>query len=326
MPTPGFVSLGRRSPVGLTRSLSAVAWSLDPGPDARDGPTAATIGELRRARALGITTFDLGTARVPGIAEIALGRAFPERDPEIVTILPLSTRRLAPSVAARDGASLDETVRAALSASAERLAGAGQIVVEWQADSPDPARPDRAFEALESLRREGHLVGVATERLPRPAQEREGPSRPPGLRAGSFSLLQPGLATAPDGPAGTTTPSWIARDVLAGGRLDGTAFSLPSPRLRGGTPPSSIRALESEFEPVRRLAFLTSGGRRTLAQAALRFVLAWPWVATASIPVPAPERLDEIARAGESPPLSPEEVARVLAATGPPETDRRGSG
>jgi aryl-alcohol dehydrogenase-like predicted oxidoreductase len=324
VPSASLASLGRRAPEGLRGSFSAVAWSLDPGPGAGDGRTAATIGALRRARTLGVTTFDVGSARVPGLAETALGRAFPDPDADVVTILPMAEDRLTSTAVARDRATLAETIRATLEASRERLAGAGRIVVEWKASLQRPIGGASGLEILETLRDDGLLAGVAVEAVPPALRRPPTDSRPPLLRTGPFSLLNPRLATEPAGPAGTTTPAWIVRDVLAGGRLDGTAFSLPSPPLRGGKPPRSIRALEAEFEPVRRLEFLTSGGRRTLAQAALRFVLAWPWVATASIPVPAAERLDEFARAAESPPLSPDEIERVVGAAATADAGRVG--
>jgi aryl-alcohol dehydrogenase-like predicted oxidoreductase len=75
--------------------------------------------------------------------------------------------------------------------------------------------------------------------------------------------------------------------------------------------PADMRRLRREFEPVLRLGFLTEGGRRTLAQAALRFVLRWPWVVTCVIPLPPPERFEEILGFGSAPEISDEELARL---------------
>lgn len=102
----------------------------------------------------------------------------------------------------------------------------------------------------------------------------------------------------------------IAREPLGNGFLagrvaPGTRF--PRGDIRSGWPPSMI---EGRIQAARALAFLVREGR-TAAQSALRFVLAFPEIAVAIPGAKSPAQAEENLDASESPPLTPDEVARV---------------
>jgi hypothetical protein len=307
---PPITALGRRSPPGQRWTFSAFAWDLGPLSEVRgDADRLPSVGFLRRSRDLGVTTFDLGRSRTPALAETRLGEAFPEPDPELVTILPFPQAPPGPWITGAATPVRADELQPALLAARRRLRGAGRIVLEWRAPPATVAPGTLPAIDFLALQKEGLLLEVA-----------EATDRPPGegndrLRTGVISLLDTRLpraigASAPEGAA------WIARDPFAGGRLDGSAFGrlMTGPPRQG--PPRPVRTLEAEFATVRPLGFLTAGTGRTLAQAALRFALAWPWVVSVSVPVPPPERLAEIAGTAEAPPLTETELARVLALEG----------
>jgi hypothetical protein len=95
------------------------------------------------------------------------------------------------------------------------------------------------------------------------------------------------------------------------GRLGGPGEGLASPApTRAPTPLASI---ERAYAPVLRLGFLTEGGRRTLPQAAVGFVLA-----VGAIPAVRFSDVRQLTAFGDPTmfaPLAPEELARIL---GPP--------
>ncbi len=301
----------RRTPLGRSYSVSPFAWSLDPGPGAASLTSESVVRQLRRARDRGITTFDLVESRYPVVAEGRLGAAFPAHDPDLVTILRCDPTSM---VAAKPGPGtpLAGRIGSALDASKARLGGASQIVVEWTGPL-DPKSPGKdALEALEDLRREGEILDVAVPAaLSEETSDRRGARSGP-LLSGPFSLLHPDPAARMPEGSQEPTVSWIARDVFAGGRLDGTAVAARAGPGAGPPVPPSLRTLEAEFQPVLELGFLTSRRQRTLAQAALHFVLRWPWVVVASIPFPVPERWEELLAVGRSTPLSDEEVRGVF--------------
>jgi aryl-alcohol dehydrogenase-like predicted oxidoreductase len=136
------------------------------------------------------------------------------------------------------------------------------------------------------------------------------------LYFGSLSPLDRGLLDLLTENAMRTRLGFFAHDPLSRGKLDGTRFARSIADRRPDTPPSSIRELQREFDPVLGLGFLTAEGRRTLAQGTLQFVLRWPWVCSALVPLPAPERLDELVRTESVPPLSDAEVERLLSFSG----------
>jgi hypothetical protein len=133
----------------------------------------------------------------------------------------------------------------------------------------------------------------------------------PALFSGVLSLLEPGLVTAFEAGGSPPPARLIARDPFAAGRLDGSRFAATGSLSGPEAGPIDVRSLHDEFDPVVRLAFLTEGRRRTLAQTAVQFVLHWPWVASVVVPLPTPERFDDVLGFAARPPISREELARL---------------
>ena len=109
----------------------------------------------------------------------------------------------------------------------------------------------------------------------------------------------------------------VAREPLGNGFLAGKitpTASFPPGDIRNHWPPQMIAARSRVADS---LSFLITGGR-SLARAALRFVLAFPEVSTAIPGCKTPAHAEEDLGATDAPPLTPDEVARVrkLYATG----------
>jgi len=309
-------TIERRPIGGRSYGFSAIALDLAAVPVASAHDRGVAVAELLRARAVGVTTFDLVNARDPPVLERLLAEAFPSDDPDLVTILGVRgfgrgpASRSAPERPPVTGESASAALRTSLAESLERLGRNRRVVVDWR-----PRRGSLPSEAvvpdLLRLRDEGVILDVAVGNdpsLPGSTATAEGDI---ALASVVLSLLETD-ALGPAEQANPPPPYWIARDVFAEGRLDGSAVRGFAARPGPGAGPHGIRDLQEAFEPVLRLGFLTETRRRTMAQAALRFVLGWPWVVTASVPMPPPERFEEILGYAASPPLERVELARVL--------------
>jgi aryl-alcohol dehydrogenase-like predicted oxidoreductase len=290
--------------------------SVDPPSVAPPEADARTIALLQRARGLGVTTFDVTTARTPERAERLIARAFPGPDPEVSVVVARSIDSLSRERTIEgepiSAANVSAAIAASIDQSRRRLAPVPVGVVEWL-PSPDQESENVPY-------------GVAGQRLSLGAPEplwalrlspRESPlpeSAPePALFTGSFSLLEPEIGSRFEARGTPPTAFLIARDAFSEGRLDGSRFAHETGLAGPGSPPVDIRRLHQEFDPVLRLGFLTSGHRRTLAQAALQFVLHWPWVASVVVPLPTPERFEEVLGFFLTPPISSDELAQIRA-------------
>jgi aryl-alcohol dehydrogenase-like predicted oxidoreductase len=304
----------RRALPGTSLRFSAVTVALDPPAVAPPAADARTVALLRRARERGITTFDVARARFPARAERLIATAFTATDPDLAVIVGRSIETLAsehgPSDARGSTGPPAEALEASLEQSRRRLAPVPLMVLEWdpgrheetpKSEPPIPfpatvgASPPDLFWAY-------RLSSVNTVLPPVP--------RPPPLFAGEFSLLEDGVAPLFDSAPTVREARLIARNPFGDGRLDGSRFAATMVPGEPGHGPVDVRRLHAEFDPVLRLGFLTQGRRRTLAQAALHFVLRWPWVATCVIPLPTPERFDEILGYASSPPLDEDDLER----------------
>ena len=291
---------------GATLEVSTLTVSL--GPVGTGAGDVGTVGMLRKALGAGITTFDTADAPDPMLAEALLARAFPDPDPRIVVLCrggrsgrardPASSapprppgvgpeRALGPRGAPAGFCRLLEVEASDLS---EPAGGPGSGA------PPRPAPPPPPF--VVRCRSTGDVERAARLRAPR-------------VLSGPFSLLERALPEAAVRRLGQDGFSWVGRDPFAGGRLDGTLFATGSP-FAPVHHPRTVRELEAEFGPVARLGFLAQPRRRTLAQAALHFVVDTPWAVTACLGLPPVERWDEVVGFGSSPALDDEELKRVV--------------
>lgn len=323
------IEIRRRSVPGTRTHVSELGFTV--APTTRDSPVLGDrlLRVLRSARARGVTTFQVPDSPTAPRGERLLADAFPTADPECTVLVGRSWSTLAEEAGRTtktppaDG--LEGLLLRSLVASEARLAPLSIGIVEWTHESDSAIPLAAAAEVLDRVQRTGAFA--AWSLVIRPGEPLtdggRGPESGAGpLFSGEISPLDPRLVhplavRAAAGPVG-----FFARDPLGSGRLDGTRFARSIADRRPDVPPVNVRALRREFDPVLRMSFLTEGRQRTLAQAAVRFAVDWPWVCSALVPIPSPERLEEIVRSTTVPPLSELEVERILTASPSPVLSR----
>lgn len=312
--------VGRRIVPGTEAPVSELGIALDPSPTTAAPADRLQVGSLRRARALGVTLYDVAGARSPSRAEWLLRTAFPEPDPDLVVVVGLvadTPGSRADAGARRAGTGADEpwsetTVSAWLDEVRTRLPARASIVPETRLSSLRMEEVRTRAAALTPcvgrrglltwstrVDREVVLAGTPADGLTSPLVSTE------------LSLLDAAsLAPLAGGPR-PRSPGLLVRDPFAGGRLDGSLLSREIGDRRPGRPPRDLRELREEFAPVLRLGFLTQGHKRTLAVAALRYLLQRSETLSVLVPLPSPERWEEIFSAPSAAALDPEELARL---------------
>jgi len=125
------------------------------------------------------------------------------------------------------------------------------------------------------------------------------------------SLLSFDAAVELGGPASDAGAGMVGLDPMAAGALDGS-FLTGSPLERGpSSRPSTLGELTERLGPITQLGFLTEGRRRTLAQAAVRFVLDLPTFVSVSLEIRSPSTIVELAQIERVPRLSAGELERL---------------
>ncbi len=134
-----------------------------------------------------------------------------------------------------------------------------------------------------------------------------------GIAIVTGSLLDAGDWERAAELAGPRAGSWIVQDPFAGGRFDGSALRSAA-ALPGPSGPAPPVVTESWFRPAVPFAFLPVPGRRTLAQAAVLYLLSLPPVAAVAIRADDPESVDEVLQWSRAPPLDPDTRERIVPA------------
>jgi aryl-alcohol dehydrogenase-like predicted oxidoreductase len=275
---------------------------------------------IGRALELGITFFDTGDAYGQGANEEIVGRALRHADRDAIQISTkfgyvLDSDRQQHSEGERPSDWSPEHARAALEASLRRL-GTDRVDL-YQLHNPrmDAIGRDDLFAELEALREEGKLrhYGVAL-----------GPAigwRDEGLRAFEtrdiaalqtvYNLLEqdPGsdFLAAAERHGGAV----MARVPTSSGLLE-DKYTLET--TFGGSDHRRHRPREwlvDGLKKIDQLRFLVTGGERTMAQAALQFILAQPRMACVIPTITSMAELEEFAGAADAPELTADELARV---------------
>lgn len=296
-------------------SLSEIGLALDPDVTAPPRTDGAAIRVLQLARAHGVTTYDLAGARHPARAEQLLVAAFPRADNGLRIVgggLSESARAEAGHGRARSSADATETgaLRRWVEGSNRRIAPHRISVLDVSAIVRDRSSGGARVLPTHDLVADG-TVAAWTFRGPVGPAESGGPSQGPDLLSVDSSLLRPSALADAGEWAARNDAGILVRDPLAGGRLDGTRYATGVGDRPPVGRPLDVRTLSRELGPLLRLGFLAVRGRRTLLQSAMRYLLDEPRVVSILVPVPSPERLDELLRSVEVPALTPEERDRV---------------
>ena len=311
---PGVSPYARGPAPGLLGQFSPLTILVDPPAVASPPVDARIVALLRKARQFGVTSFDVAASSNPARAERLIALAFPDPDPAIVAMIGRSVDTLSREGGLEHGAGSTTDLAAELARSIDRsrrrLAPVRVGVIEWTREEGAVAS---IFPILEEVEDENPKTPSPAWSLQISSADAALPDLGPrvNLFSGSFSILDPNLGSRFESSGAPGGALLIARDPFSEGRLDGSRFNARTVLAGPSSPPVDMRRLHQEFDPVLRLGFLTSGHRRTLAQAALRYVLHWPWVITAVIPLPEPERLEEILDYRSTPALSGDELEHI---------------
>jgi len=284
------------------------------------GKTDDPVRLIGRALELGITFFDTGDAYGQGANEEIVGRALGGVDRDRVQISTkfgyvLDSDRQQHSEGERPQDWSPQHAREALEASLRRL-GVDHVDL-YQLHNPrmDAIERDDLFAELEALRDEGKLRHFGVALGPAIGWREEGlralESRPIAAIQTVYNLLEqePGsdfLAAAAETGAGVMarvpTSSGLLEDKYT---LDTTFTGSDHRRHR------PREWLVDGLKKIEQLRFLVIPDERTMAQAALRFILAQPRMACVIPTVTSMAELEEFAGAADAPELTPEELARV---------------
>ena len=276
------------------------------------------IALIRRALDLGITFFDTADTYGDGRGETLLAEALAGRRDDVVIgtkfgydptgqIGPRGQRELPQNWSAA-------FVRQSCEASLSRL-NTDRIDC-WQLHNPkmDAIEHDELWQTLDDLRREGKVLSYGVALGPRIGWREEGlralhERRVPVIQI-IHNLLEQEPGTDLIAAARATGASVLVRVPHSSGLLEGhfteeTTF-----------PPGDHRRHRSRewlidgLKKVEQLRFLEAGGRRTLGQAALRWLLADTAVASTLPNIYDVAQLEEFAGASDVPDLTDDELRR----------------
>ncbi len=297
---------------GLT--VSAVgfgAWAIG----GNWGPTddQESVRALRRAYELGVTFFDTADMYGKGKSEKLLGEALRAVRERVIIASKVGNDIYSPEPRKNFAPSYIEF---ALEQSLKRLQTDYLDLYQLHNPTAEEMR-DEVFEVLERLKGKGKIRFFGVSLDSRFSGQEHLRDRPIASVQGVYNLLDQRAASLLFPEAHRRGWGVIARVPLASGFLTGKYGSdstFPEGDRRRDWSREQIGEMVRQVGAVR---FLAKGGR-TLAQAALLFVLAAPDVSVVIPGAKTVTQVEENVRAVEAPPLSPEELHEVarLAASG----------
>ena len=278
------------------------------------GPTddAVSLAALERALDLGCTFFDTADVYGWGHSEEVLGKGLADRSRNVVVATKVGGDFYHGGVRANFDPGY---IAFALDRSLRRLGRERVDLYQLHNPSTDRMGDPATYGVLDALKAEGKIrsYGVSVHE-PLEAMLCLDSGKPDVLQI-PFSIFRQEWIDEVLPAAHRANVGIIAREPLGNGFLAG--------RIRPGTnfPPGDIRhhwprsMIAGRAAAADRLSFLARDGR-TLAQAALRFVLAFPEVSVAIPGIKTPAQATEDLGASAAPALTPDEVAEVRALYG----------
>ena len=270
------------------------------------GPTddAPSVAAVRRALDLGCTFFDTADVYGWGHSEEVLGAALEGHRDDVV----IATKVGGDFYHGGVRMNFDPGYIAfALERSLRRLRTDHVDVYQLHNPPAETMADPATYETFKTLKAENKVrhIGVSIH------EPFEGTlcieSGVPDVLQVPFSILRQEPADGFLAEAAAANIGIVAREPLGNGFLAKVVPAdarFPQGDIRHHWPPSMI---EARAEVANRLSFLVRGGR-TLAQSALRFVLAFPEVSVAIPGAKSPSQVEENLAASGAPPLAEEEV------------------
>ena len=288
---------------------------------------ALGIQLLQKAFDLGITFFDTADTYGNGLGEEILAEALGEKRDRI-TIGTKFGYDIYHGTARRGHEELPhdwrpEYVRFAIEESLKRLKTDHVDIYQLHNPRLDALKRDDLFATLESLKQEGklRLYGVALGPAIDERQIVEGrfavEERSSDVVQIIYNLLEQMLGHGLFAMGRRRQASFLVRVPHASGQLDGTVteettFTQDDHRSHRVSTEERKREWQiNGLKKVRQLAFLTGNTHRSLAQAAIKFILSEPSVASVLPNIYNEKMLREFASSPATPDLTAEELARV---------------
>lgn len=289
----------RRTLPALHREVSWASLLVRPGSVARGSEIEKAL--IGRALAGGVDLFD--TAGLPE-AEMMLGAA-PRDGSEIVV---LTTPVLAES---RGSSSPTGSLQSQFE-ERRRRCGPGTSFVAVVGAKPLLSVQGADFlRQLNDASRVGSILGWGVRVPPDgvgPEELRVLLTAGAAVVVGDYSLLRRQPAERLLGALEGTGASWIATDPFCGGQLDGSWLEGSPVERQPSSGPMRFARMRASLEPILGMGFLTRDRKRTLPEAALRFPLLAPAVASVLCPLGRPGILSTIAAAERSLPFDSAEL------------------
>src|SRR5215211_7070004 len=274
---------------------------------------------LRRAYEEGINYFDTADTYGSGKGESLLNEAFGHMRDEIVISTKIGydfynyTKRRGQQERPQDWS--EEFIRFALEQSLLRLGTDYVDFLQLHNTKMDAIENDALFELMEEFKKEGKIRAYGVALGPKIGWLEEGIK---AMRERSiegvqmiYNLLEQDPGRALIETAHQTNTSLIVRVPHSSGMLEGkytkeTTFAKNDHRRH-----RPKEWLLDGLKKIEQLYFLSSSGERTLGQAALKFILASPEIASTLPNIYDEEQLEEFAGAPEVADLTEEELARI---------------
>lgn len=274
---------------------------------------------LRQAQEQGINYFDTADTYGSGKGETLLADAFGHMRDEVVISTKIgydfynNTERRGQQARPQDWS--EGFIRFALEQSLERLNTDYIDFLQLHNTKMDAVENDALFELMEELKGQGRIRAYGIALGPKIGWLEEGVK---AMRERDLAVVQmiynileqdPGrglIEAAQDTNTGLVVRVPHSSGMLEGNYDENTTFGENDHRRH-----RPKEWLTEGLKKVEQLSFLTESGERTLGQAALKFILASPEVASTLPNIYSEDQIEEFAATSETPDLTEEELDRI---------------